>query len=163
MYVLRRSDRQINNFLEITDILSRATTIRLGINANPYPYVVPLSFGFEAVNEKITLYFHGAFEGYKHELIKANPMVCVEADIFYRYAQVEDSFTTEYESVIGFGKAMRITGNEALKGLNLLMGHCGFNGYTLDSCVLTYTNVYKIQLESVTGKRRLIEENAKMK
>lgn len=153
---MRRSDRQVNNFSEIADILSRASTIRLGINGDPYPYVVPLSFGFEALDGKITVYFHGAFEGYKHVLINKNPNVCVEADIFHRYAQVKDNFTTEYESFIGFGKASRISGGEALKGLNLLMSHCGFNSHPLDSSVLTYTNVYKIELEAFTGKRRFI-------
>lgn len=43
---MRRSDREITDFNEIVDVLRRADTIRLGLHDDPYPYVVPLSFGF---------------------------------------------------------------------------------------------------------------------
>lgn len=101
---------------EITDILRRTETIRLGLNGNPYPYVVPLSFGYEVKDGKIIIYVHGATESFKHELLVKDNHVCVEADIFHRYAHTEQSVTTEYESVIGFGKAETFTNEEAVKG-----------------------------------------------
>ena len=153
---MRRADREVTSFNEIIDILRRADTIRLGLHDTPYPYVVPLSFGFEAADGQITLYFHGAAEGLKRELIRRDPHVCVEADIFRRYAEVSSGITTEYESFIGFGKAERVTGEEAIKGLNLLLEHCGFGGYAYDRAVLDATWVCKITLDSFTGKRRLV-------
>ena len=62
---MRIKDREITDLTKITDTLRRADTIRLGLYNGPYPYVVPLSFGFEADNGNITLYFHGAKEGLK--------------------------------------------------------------------------------------------------
>jgi nitroimidazol reductase NimA-like FMN-containing flavoprotein (pyridoxamine 5'-phosphate oxidase superfamily) len=151
---MRRSDREVTDFHEITDILWRCDTIRLGLHDEPYPYVVPLSFGMEAADGKITLYFHGATEGQKHDLIRANPHVCVEASIFHRYAATGASATTEYESVIGFGKAELVSGEEAIKGLDLLLTHCGFDGLAYDHRVLARTAVYKVALDTFTGKRR---------
>jgi len=153
---MRRNDREVTDFAQITDILQRADTIRLGLHDEPYPYVVPLSFGFEACDGKITLYFHGATEGLKHNLIKKNPLVCVEADILHRYAAVGNNLTAEYESFIRFGKAERIVGNEAVKGLDLLLVHCGYDGFDYDRAVLDITLIYKIELDSFTGKRRFL-------
>jgi nitroimidazol reductase NimA-like FMN-containing flavoprotein (pyridoxamine 5'-phosphate oxidase superfamily) len=153
---MRRTDREVTSFTELTDILRRADTLRLGIHGDPYPYVVPLSYGYEAAEGKITLYFHGAKEGFKHHLIKLNPNVCVEADILHRYAAIETSVTAEYESFIGFGTAELVEGSEAVKGLDLLLAHCGYEGFEYDKGVTKVTAVYKIELDSFTGKRRML-------
>ena len=151
---MRRNDREVTDFMEITDILGRSDTMRLGLHCEPYPYIVPLSFGFEARDGKITLYFHGAAEGLKHDLIQKKPRVCVESDILHRYMAVGNNITAEYESFIGFGKAERVTGDEAVKGLGLLLSHCGYDGFECDRAVLDVTRVYKIELDYFTGKRR---------
>jgi len=153
---MRRNDREVTDFTEITDILHRADIIRLGLHDEPYPYVVPLSFGFEASEGKITLYFHGATEGLKHDLMQKNPLVCVEADILHRNISVGRHVTAEYESFIGFGRAKRVMGEEAVWGLDLLLAHCGYEGFDYDRAVLDVTWVYKIELDSFTGKRRFL-------
>ena len=151
---MRRKDREVTDFTEITDILRRADTMRLGLHCEPYPYVVPLSFGFEARDGKITLYFHGAADGLKHDLIQKNPFVCVESDVLHRYMTVGKNITAEYESFIGFGKAGRVTGDEAVKGIDLLLSHCGYDGFEYDRAALEVTWVYKVELDSFTGERR---------
>jgi nitroimidazol reductase NimA-like FMN-containing flavoprotein (pyridoxamine 5'-phosphate oxidase superfamily) len=154
---MRRSDREITDFNKIIDVLRRADSIRLGLHNEPYPYVVPLSFGYEVADGKIILYFHGAKEGLKHDLIACNPHVCVEADIFHRYAEVPpNSLTTEYESFIGFGLAELVTGDEAVKGMDLMLTHCGYAGFEYDRAALNFTAIYKITLDSFTGKRRFV-------
>jgi len=155
---MRRKDREVTDFTEITDILRRADTIRLGLHNEPYPYIVPLSFGFEAVDGKIRIYFHGAAEGLKHDLIANNNNVCVEADIFHGYAELADGITTEYESVIGFGKSEPAAGENAVKGIGLLLEHCGYGAYEYDDGLLDITRVYKIELDSFTGKRRSVSK-----
>jgi len=150
---MRRTDREVTSFAEITDILNRADTIRLGLHGEPYPYVVPLSFAFETGEGKITLYFHGAQQGLKHELLARNPHVCVEAGIFHGYAGTPGGITTQYESFIGCGKAARVYGGEAAKGLDLLLARCGWESYAYDTAALEGTAVYRIALERFTGKR----------
>lgn len=155
---MRRTDREVTDFQEIADILRRANTIRLGLHGDPYPYVVPLSFGFEASDGKITLYFHGAKEGFKHDLIQKKPLVCVETDIFHGYAGTQNSLTAEYESFIGFGRAESVTGEDAVKGMDLLLAHCGYAGFEYGRAALDITAVYRITLDSFTGKRRFVKE-----
>lgn len=154
---MRRSDREITDFSEIVDILHRADTIRLGLHDQPYPYIVPLSFGMEAADGEITLYFHGAKEGLKHQLIAKDPSLCVEADIFHGYAEIPNSVTTEYQSVIGFGKAELVHGDEAARGMDLLLTRCGYDGFEYTRKMLDSTAVYKITLDSFTGKRRFVQ------
>ena len=168
---MRRSDREVTSLADILDILRRADTIRLGlcggkpapdvggksaasVDGANYPYVVPLSFGFEAVGDKIMIYFHGAGDGHKHDLLCSDDRVCVEADILHRYVRMPTGITAEYESVIGFGRASQVTGGEAVKGLALILEHCGFGGLAYDPAMLDVTAVYKVELATITGKRR---------
>jgi len=154
---MRRTDREITNQDEIVDVLRRANTIRLGMHNNPYPYVVPLSFGFENCDEQVVIYVHGAKEGLKHTLLDKNNHVCVEADIFHRYAETgTGGLTTEYESVIGFGTAKVVHGEEAVKGLDLICTHCGYHGHVYDTTRLSHMRIYKITLSSITGKKRFV-------
>lgn len=155
---MKRSEREIKNFTEIIDILNRADTIRLGINGCEYPYVVPLSFGFEVTDGQIILYFHGAVEGLKHELLSINPHVCVEVSIFHRFAGPPqyNALTTKYESLIGFGKAEIVKGATALKGLDLICEHCGYKGFDYGGeKILKSCRVYKVEISEWTGKRNL--------
>ncbi|MDR0778588.1 MAG: pyridoxamine 5'-phosphate oxidase family protein [Methanomassiliicoccaceae archaeon] len=158
---MRRADREIKDFNEIVDILDRCNTIRLGMNGEEYPYVVPLSFGFEAADEKITIYIHGAKEGLKHDLIAKDNYVCVEASIFHRFIKVPrfNNLTTEYESFIGFGEANIAYDDEAIKGLDLICEHAGYKGFRYSvKKALDFARVYKIRLERFTGKRRFVEQ-----
>ena len=152
---MRRADREITAWPELVDVLRRADTIRLGLHDEPYPYVVPLSFGFEDCGGQIALYIHGAKKGLKHTLLARNHHVCVEAGIFHRYAEIPaGGLTTVYESVIGFGTAEIVEGETAMKGLELICSHCGFHGHVIDEAALAHVRVYRITLVSITGKRR---------
>ena len=42
-----RKKREVTAPDEITDIIRRSTTLRVGFYGEEYPYVVPVSFGFE--------------------------------------------------------------------------------------------------------------------
>jgi len=152
---MRRTDREITNRKEIVDVLNRSDTIRLGIHGDPYPYVVPLSFGWEDTGNEIHIYFHGANEGFKHALLEHNNHVCVEADIFHKYITTDVSLSAEYESVIGFGTAEIVEGDEAAKAMALVCDHCGYPGFVCETIPLETMKIYRITLSSITGKRRL--------
>lgn len=153
---MKNTKREITNFDEIVDVLSRCDVVRLGIGGGEYPYVVPLSFGFEVLDGRIVLYVHGGREGLKHELLAKDNRVCAEADLFHRYRPTGNSATAEYESVIGFGTAEKAEGADKLHGLRLLMAHCGYPDAPVEKCAASpVTTVYRITLTSVTGKRNL--------
>jgi hypothetical protein len=151
---MRKEKREIKDFDEILDLIRNMDTIRIGINDEKYPYVVPVSFGYEAEGEKLAFYFHGARVGKKAELIAKNPYVCVEGDIFHRFKDTGSSVTCLYESIIAFGKCELVFGDEALKGINLMLEHCGYSGHSVNEKALPIVAVYKITVDSITGKAR---------
>ena len=150
---MKRFDREIKDFDKIVDVLDRCETLRVGMHWGEYPYVVPMSFGYDVQEGSIVVYFHGAWKGMKGELLAANGNVCIEGDIFHGYEMTKTGITTKYESIIGFGKAEKIEGEEKVKALQLMVKHCGNFDYDAASCPgLKYTAVYKVVLDSVTGK-----------
>ncbi len=152
---MRREQREIKDINLIADLINNTNTIRIGINDTPFPYVVPVSFGYEIIDSKITFYFHGAKIGKKAELLASNQYVCIEGDIFNRYMDTIRSVTCLYESFIGYGKCELLENEKAIiHGLQLILDHCGYCNHKIDSKYLPATNVYKVQLQSITAKHR---------
>ncbi|MDR2664830.1 MAG: pyridoxamine 5'-phosphate oxidase family protein [Oscillospiraceae bacterium] len=152
---MRMSQREVKDLDRIADIVARCDTVRVAFFGEEYPYIVPLTFGYETVGGKLALYVHGAKEGLRHELAARNPNVCVEADIFNGYVKTRQGVTTAYESVIGFGTIELAGHADSVKGLDLMMAHCGQSGHSAERCVaLGITSVYKITVERITGKIR---------
>lgn len=152
---MRKADREIKDWGEKIKLLERCQTIRLGLNDGIYPYVVPLSFGFEEADGRVNIYFHCAKEGKKIELLKKDKHVCVEADILNGYKDTGKSVTADYESLIGFGICEEVYGGEAVRGLELLLKHYNVTGYSARECAsLERTAVFKVELKELTGKRR---------
>lgn len=151
---MRKSNREITNFDEIIDIIKNTNTIRLGISDTPYPYVVPVSFGFDIKDDKLNFYFHGACAGKKVELINKNPNICVEGDIFHRYLDTTRSVTCLYESFIAYGKCTKLTDDDAVYALKQILSHCNYANHYFSTEVLPILNVYKIEIDSITAKHR---------
>ena len=169
---MRRKDREIKEFDEIIDVLSRCKVLHLALISDGKPYAVPVNFGF-AVKEsesqkKLTLYFHGAGEGKKLDAIKANPQVCFCTETSVEASGPQDAnadackWTCFYESVIGFGTASLVDDSkERTAGLDSIMFH---NGYKMPPSIktiaysamaLAHTAVIKIEVDDITGKRHL--------
>ena len=152
---MRKANREITDFQEKIALLERCDTIRLGILDDDAPYIVPVSFGYEVTGETVSVYFHGAVAGRKFELLKKHPRVCVEADVCNGFVDNgEGGATCDYESLIGWGNAELLEGEEAKKGVRLLMEHCGFADYPCGDEVMKITAVHRITLDALTGKRR---------
>lgn len=43
---MRRSEREVTDCNEIRQILERAEVLRLAMHDEPFPYIVPVNFGF---------------------------------------------------------------------------------------------------------------------
>lgn len=155
---MRLRKREVEDVQEVYGILARCKTVRIGINGDKYPYVVPVSFGLEVIDGRGAVYFHCGKKGVKVELLKQNPFVCIEADIFHSYELLARGIDTRYESVIGYGVCEEVFDEEKLHGLELLCTHCGYARHPVDVCLgLPITSVYRISIEEITGKRTLPE------
>ena len=154
---MRRKDREIKNREDIIDVLSRCSVVRLGINNNDYPYVVPMNFGFEAEGESLSLWFHCATAGLKLDLIRKNPKVGFEADCSLSLVEGERArnFTMEYESVIGHG-SIEICEDSANKrhGLRAIMRQYA-PGKDFDFRDEEIADLFVLRLDvvQITGKR----------
>lgn len=159
---MRNKKREVVNPSEIFDILNRCDTIRIAIHGDKYPYLVPVSFGMEIVGGKAVLYFHSAQQGMKVDLLRQNPFVCVEGDIYLKTEDTAYGLTSRYESVIGFGESRFLTEPEEIRhGLQLLIEHYGYRDYPLDTCPgMEQVLVGKIVLDEVYGKKNLPRAHA---
>lgn len=154
---MRKKQREITDFSKIVEFVSNCQVIRIGMHDSDFPYIVPLSFGWEVSDGKLLIYFHCAKEGKKIDLMAKNNAVTVEADILNGYVKTERGVTADYQSVIGYGYVAEVFDDEAVHGLELLLKHCNIEGYSAKDCVLTkIVSVYKITVSEITGKKRFI-------
>ena len=82
---------------------------------NDYPYAVPVSFVYH--NEKI--YFHSAKAGHKIDAIQRNPKVSFA--VIDEDRIVSKEYTSYFRSVIAFGRARMVEGEERLEAFRALV------------------------------------------
>lgn len=154
---MRRTEREVTSIDSIFDILSRCTVVRIAMNDETSPYIIPMTFGPEFVDGKIVVYFHSALEGHKNDLLAKNANVTVEADLYYRTEETGMGITAKYESVIGHGKAERLTETkDKVHGLKIILDHYSRSGFPVESCKgLSKCDVFKVVLDEVSGKHNL--------
>lgn len=123
---MRRKEREVTDMEEIEQIFQECKVCRIGIMEEDGPYIVPMNYGYTKEDGKVILYFHGAREGKKMDLLKKNPKVGIELD--YKHELVEGKLACQYSyhfaSIIGKGTAGIIEDpEEKLKALNIIMKH----------------------------------------
>ena len=154
---MRRSEREITNKSEILEIIEKCDVCRLAFSDNNIPYIVPMNYGYEYKDEKLTLYFHGAGEGKKHDVMGTNPVVCFEMDCSHKLIEgdVASKYTMEYESIIGVGNVQRCDEKvEKAHALTRLMKkYAKDRAFTFPDHVLNSVTVFKVDVTEFTGKR----------
>ena len=158
--VMRKAKREIKEFADIVAVMRRCDVCRLGIvDDDGVPYVVPLNFGLEAAEGKVTLYFHSALEGHKLDLLAKNPRVGFEMDCDHKlqYFSEKCYCTMAYASVMGKGTVRMIEeSDEVLHALDVLMGQYHLDdGATYNPATVSRTRVYALDVIELTGKQKL--------
>lgn len=159
---MRRSDREITDFNEIIAVIKKCDVCRLAFNDGEVPYLLPLNFGLNIEEGRINLYFHSALEGTKMELIAQNNKASFEMDCGHRLVidEKKGQCTMEYESVIGRGYITILKPEEKYDALCILMQQYGRNTpLNASKELLDNTAVYKMTVESCTGKRRKVKNS----
>lgn len=153
---MRRKDCEVQDFDKIIEIIKRCKVIRLGLVDGGEPYIVPLNFGYEALDGKLTLYFHSAKQGRKIDIIKANNNACFEADNLVKIVegQTPCDWTAKYESVIGMGKIIFIEDEEGQReALDAVMRHAGFVGQSdYPKNIFSRMCILKMEVDKMSGK-----------
>lgn len=158
---MRRSDREVTDRSEILDIIRRCDVCRLALNDGDYPYILPLNFGMDTSEGGVILYFHGAAQGRKYDIITRDNRASFEMDCSHRLVTRPErkSCTMEYESVIGRGRIEIVEGDKKLAALKLLNAHYGADNLEIDEAVAQRTVVMKLTVEDMTAKRRMVKQD----
>lgn len=154
---MRRHDRELTSRKDLDFILRHGEVCRLAINTGRAPYIVPLNYGYEW-KEKLTIFFHGAGQGRKHDLLQQDNRVGFEIDIGRELVRGKTAcaWGMKYQSLIGSGKISYLTdAREKIAALQLLMeqyGHEGSAEYSLP--MLDQTQVLCLLVDEMTGKAK---------
>ncbi len=150
---MRRSDKEITVRGEIDDVVRGSDVCRLAFAVGDEPYLVPVSFGYDGQS----VFFHTAESGRKIDCIAANNRVCFEFERDVRLVSHPDkpcSWSFTFESVIGFGTVDELTApEEKAQGLNEVMQQYSDKTWDFDPGILAKTRVWRISIESISGKR----------
>lgn len=149
---MRRTDRQLP-IEQVENLLKQSDYGVLSvIGDNGYPYGVPVNYAY--VDGK--LYFHStAHESHKLDAIRQNSRVCFT--VVSTHDIVLDALSTNYESVIVFGKARILEGSfekaEAMSKMMSVLGR-GTKYATEYVCADSAYVMVEITPEHISGKAR---------
>lgn len=152
---MRRSDREVTSDAAKLDILKSCDCCRIGLRDVDGVYIVPVNFGFSYENGLLELYFHGAGEGKKAELINADPRAGFEMDTKHGLVVGGSAcqYSFLYQSVTGKGLISRITSpEEKLRALGRIMDHYGSGPWTFDEKAVGIVSVWKLTVSEWTCK-----------
>ena len=160
MHTMRRQDKLISSPREIATILAAGQVCHLALHDTPYPYVVPLNYGYRAPSPeapKGALFFHGAGSGHKLDLIRRNPRASFVVDTDHRLITAEEAyrFTMHYRSVMGTGTITILESPEDKRhGLDILMNqYSRETGWTYPPKMLAAMAVFILEIDEVSGKQ----------
>jgi hypothetical protein len=150
---MRRKDKAMQDGAIIGLLQNGEYGVLSTVNGNEQPYGVPLNY----VLMNNCIYFHCALEGHKLDNLAANPKVsfCVVG----RTKVLPAEFSTEFESVIVFGRASLIEGEERYQALNALIEKYSPEFVSEGSAYIekfdSQTNLVRIEIQHMTGKAKM--------
>lgn len=156
---MRRKDREVNEIEDIKDIIKNCKVCHVAMVDNEMPYVIPLNFGYEIIDDTLTLYFHSAKEGRKIDILRKNNLVCFEMCIEGEPVNAKITPCNSgyyFSSVLGNGTVKFITDiNEKMKALTLLLKQQADIDVTFTETQANTVCVFKIVSNDFTGKKKV--------
>jgi nitroimidazol reductase NimA-like FMN-containing flavoprotein (pyridoxamine 5'-phosphate oxidase superfamily) len=154
MHNIRQQKLACTDDNRIDQFLSHARTGYLGLTDGDLPYVVPLNFIW--MNEAV--YFHGAAQGRKIDLIQTNPNGCftVAEDYGTMVSPIPAKTDTAYMSVMLFGVIEPVTDLEEATAAMQIMLDKYVPGYYEKSLPQSHVEKYRSSLGSHTAVFKLI-------
>lgn len=155
---MRRTDRMVENEHKILEILEECKVCRVGLHDQGNIYIVPLNYGYCFEQGKLTLYFHGAKEGRKLNVIRSNPNVGFEMDCGHKLIEAELAcqYSYYFSSIIGNGKAEIVEAQEEKnKALELIMRHMAgkeFHEFEANKKLQQIVTIIKVVVDEFTCK-----------
>ena len=159
---MRRQDREITDFNEIVAVMRQCDVVRLGLkDEDGYPYILPLNFGMDVIDDQITFYFHSALEGKKVNLIRDDNRATFEMDCNHQlqYFPERGMCTMAFESVMGRGYIEMVEDDKKEYALSQIMEQYHPEGQTYyNPAAMPRTMVYCLKVTEMTGKRKPLKK-----
>ena len=158
---MTRREREVTDRNKIIEILDKCKVVHVGLIDGEQPYVLPMSYGYTMEDGNLTLYLHGAAQGYKLDVIRANPNTCfeMECDVVPFEGTVACQYGICYSSIIGRGTAEIIEDVEEKKrALSILMKTQTGKDFTFDDRMVSIVSVIEIHVSEYTAKCRPLPE-----
>ncbi|NNG02333.1 MAG: pyridoxamine 5'-phosphate oxidase family protein [Desulfobacteraceae bacterium] len=149
---LRRKDRAWDDESAHTLLVNSEYGVLSTADSHNQPYGVPVNY---AVSDN-SIYIHSATAGHKIENIALNTKVsfCVVGNT----RLIPEEFSTDYESVVVFGRASMIDGDEKIAALRALIRKYSPEQVTEGEAYITKhlkkTAIIKIFIDHYSGKAR---------
>ena len=157
---MTRREQQVTDINEIIDILEKSKVVHVGMIDGDEPYVVPMNYGFTMEEGKLTIYMHGATEGKKLDLIRANPKIffSIESGITaFSGGNIACQYGTSYSSIMGKGVAEILENPEdKMNGLSIFMKSQTGIDFQFNKRMVSAVAVIKIDVSEYTAKHRPI-------
>jgi len=154
-HLKNRPDREITQDTEIYEILQKGQFLVISTCRNNEPYIVSLSYGFDAKNKSI--FVHCAKSGLKIDFFKSNGRVC--ATIIEDGGYVTEECGHNYRSVVFWGDIHFISDLEEKKyGMGILLNHLENNGQVIREKLLksedyySHMEVLRIDIKQIHAK-----------
>ena len=159
---MTRRERQVTDLDEIKKILDKSMVLHLGLVDGDEPYVVPMNYGYEFIDDKLVFYLHGARQGRKLDVIRVNPKAFVEleCDIVPFEGDVACKYGITYASVMAKGKATIIDeAEEKMHALTVLMKTQTGKDFEFEDKMTAFVSIIRIDVTQYTAKRRPMPKN----
>ncbi|MFC4805712.1 pyridoxamine 5'-phosphate oxidase family protein [Filifactor villosus] len=162
MREMRRKDRKMSEEFALSVLKKCEYSTLAMVNEEGRPYCIPVSPVLD--EERKAVYFHCAGAGYKVELLKKHPEVCMSGVGETRLVPEEN--TTEFESFVLEGRAEFVgEEEEKIHALRLIMEKFApSNIHNFQEALdrsLKITAVVKISIRSISGKRKKYDTQGK--
>ncbi|ACL04174.1 pyridoxamine 5'-phosphate oxidase-related FMN-binding [Desulfatibacillum aliphaticivorans] len=149
---MRRKDKEIVDIKDIESVIAKAQVCRLALSDQGQPYVIPMNFGYSSG----VFYFHSAHQGRKIEILRKNPLACVELDIGVEPVPGDGpcEWGMRFQSVAAMGEAVFIEDlEEKKKALDLIMARYTESWPPFPEASLKNTTVFAVNTREMTGKQ----------
>lgn len=155
---MTRREREVTDLEEIRGILDRSKVVHLGLVDGDEPYVVPMNYGYTMSEDgTLQLYLHGATQGKKIDLMRANPKVFfeMECDIEPFEGDVACRYGMAYSSLMGRGRAVILDDPaEKMAAMTQLMDTQTGKHFEFNEALVRVVCVIRIDVQEYTAKRR---------
>ena len=155
---MRRNDREVTDPERIHEIIAHAGILHLGLFDEEYPYVVPMHYGCEWIEDLPVFYMHCANEGHKLDLIRWNPHCSVELECDLQMISGEDNpcaYGSAYASVMARGKVEIVTDFDAkIHALKVFMKQQTGRDFAFTEAMAASVAILKVTVSELSAKER---------